>query len=241
MTRYLPLVAAIALVIGAGAVRARWTSRQADLRDVLATAARLENVPVNVGEWVGTAHPFDLSEYRAAGIQGALLRTYRHKGTGQEVTLMIVCGRPGPISVHTPDVCYPGSGYRVLSEIRTTINDHPGTPPHEFWKLRMNKVDSVVSEHLNVTYGWSFNGHWQAPQRDAARFVFASAPVLFKLYVQYQVPPANTVDAATEAENDPTVKFLEALLPKLNRALFPPPEPAAPASETPAASGRSGP
>jgi hypothetical protein len=230
MTRYLPLVAAIALVIGAGAVRARWTTRQADTRDVLAAAARLENVPLNAGDWVGTVHPFDLTEYRSAGIQGALLRTYKHKDTGQEMVLMIVCGRPGPISVHTPDVCYPGSGYRVISDdLRTTINGPSGTP-HEFWKLRMNKADAVISQHLNVTYGWSTDGRWQAPKSEAARFTFADAPVLFKLYAQYQVPAASTVDAATEAENDPTVGFLEAVLPELNRALFAPPAPAAPAS-----------
>ena len=47
-----------------------------------------------------------------AGIKGCVYRRYRNPRTGESVSVLLVCGRGGPISVHTPDVCYAGAGYR---------------------------------------------------------------------------------------------------------------------------------
>lgn len=231
MTRHLPLVAAIIVVLGGGVVRARWASRQADTRDIQAAASRLASVSKNSGEWVSTEREFNVSEYASAGIQGALLRDYKHQGTGQQMTLMIVCGRPGPIAAHTPEVCYPGAGFQVLSDhIRVTLERGNARPPDLFWKLRLNKKDSVLPQYLNVTYSWSPDGTWLAPERDA-RFAFADAAVLYKLYAIRPVPPSIAMEGeAVEAETDPTVDFLQAVLPDLNRAIFPAPAASAPAS-----------
>jgi hypothetical protein len=230
MLRNMPLVIAIALVLGTGVVRARWASRYADTRDLKAAAERLAAVPPNAGDWIGTTRPFDVSMYKAAGIQGALMRTYRNQQTGQEMTLLIVLGRPGPIAVHTPDICYGGAGYRMLSDhIPVTVDGPSDSVLGQFWKLRMAKTEAAVPENLNVTYGWSADGRWQAPERDA-RFAFADALVLFKLYAVRTVPPAIVAKGEkVETETDPTADFLRAFLPELNRTLFPPAGAAAPA------------
>ena len=79
----------------------------------------------------------------------------------------------------------------------------------------------LTPQNLNVTYGWCVDGRWQAPERDA-RWAFADAPVLFKLYAIRPVPPSIAEKGDTfEAETDPTVDFLKAVPPDVNRALFP--------------------
>lgn len=226
LTRLLPLVLAIGLTVAAGVVKLSW-SAPTDLR---ATLARLDNVPMNVGDWVGTARPFDQKEVDSAGIKGGVLRTFRKASTGEDVTMMIVCGAPGPISVHTPDVCYGSAGFKMLTErmpkpirpaARKPAADAKGTgAAADFWTLRMRKDAAAIPQDLEVTFGWSDNGTWQAPERDA-RLVYAGSPALFKLYVVRAVDPASPL-AGPVPESDPSVDFLKALVPELNKALFPP-------------------
>lgn len=226
MTRYLPLVAAILVVLGAGVVRARWAVRQADTRDLQQAAAHLADVPLVSGDWEATRGPFDLDAYKAAGIHGALVHNYKNRVTGQELVLMIVCGRPGSIAAHTPDVCYPSAGFEMLSDHIRVIPDEEASRPDLFWKLRMGKKKALTPQILNVTYGWTADGLWQAPERDA-RWAFADIPVLFKLYAIRPVPASIAErGAAFEAKTDPTADFLKAVLPDVNRALFPSQAPA---------------
>ena len=42
---------------------------------------------------------------------GYLLRTYTHRISGETFQVLLVCGKPGPTSLHPPDVCYQGAGY----------------------------------------------------------------------------------------------------------------------------------
>lgn len=226
MLRHLPLALAIGLVLGTGAVRGLWTNRWSASQDVHRAVARLALVPNKVGPWEGIDQPFDLKEVRAAGIEGAASRRYTNAETGQVVDLLIVCGTPGPIAVHTPDVCYGGSGYAVLSE--DVRNIEPGG--HEFRRLRMTKPDAVVPEYLDVNYAWSSaDGHWQAPSPDRSRFVFAGGRFLDKLYAIRSVPPAEAAGDRPDDQGetpDPALEFLKALLPALKGTVFAPADPA---------------
>jgi hypothetical protein len=222
MTRLAPLMAAIVLVAATGYVNGLWTGRWSDTRAVAESAARLKSVPMEVGDWAGKDVDFDVKDYAAAGIEGALLRRYRNTRTGEEVTLMIVCGRPGPISVHTPDVCYPAAGYRLLSDRIATAVDLGGESAR-FWTLPMGKFDTVVPERLNVNFSWSVDGNWLAPDRDS-RFVFAGSPVLFKLYAVRELSPRAASESPTAdelAKDEVAVEFLKTIIPEL-RVLFAP-------------------
>lgn len=229
MTRLVPLAVAIVLVLCTGVVSGLWTGRWTSSQVVEQAAARLENVPLTVGDWEGKAEPFNVQDYANAGIRGGLLRRYHNTRTGDEMTMMIVCGKPGPISVHTPEVCYPAAGYKILSErIATPVRPGKDEPPSQFWTWHMGKLDGVVPRLLDVTYAWTDDGTWQAPERDA-RFVFASSPVLFKIYAVHEAPPsANAPEPnAPLADDDPAVQFLQAIIPELRAALFPAAPPAA--------------
>ena len=54
-----------------------------------------------------------------------------------DATALILCGRPGPVSIHTPDVCYRGLGYEPT-----------GSPSR--WDSRVE----AGGEHRSALAGW---------------------------------------------------------------------------------------
>ena len=69
-------------------------------------AARLDGVPRTLGDWRGEEEPLDAADLQRSGIRGHFSCRYRNIVTGEKIWLLILCGRSGPISVHTPDICY---------------------------------------------------------------------------------------------------------------------------------------
>lgn len=214
MIRQLPYVIAVLLVLGAGAVQGVWTDRWSTSQELENAAARLEQVPMSFGDWVGTAQEFDAKEYARAGIVGGLFRRYTNRETGATVSVLIVCGRSGPISVHTPDVCYKGAGYSQLANYERAPVE--GTKDNAFWWLRMQKQNTIIPEYLGIHFAWSPDGEWHATPVDAARFTYAKYPYLYKLYV---VRDLATTEGSAEAAED--IAFIGQFIPELRKALFP--------------------
>src|SRR6516165_9807301 len=114
MTRILPLAAAVVLLTSSAIVHGLLTGRWGLSADVQAAAARCDDLPMTIGEWEGRAHKVSDGERELAEMVGYCSRQYVNRRTGQEISVLLICGRPGPISVHTPDVCYAGQGYAVV-------------------------------------------------------------------------------------------------------------------------------
>ena len=145
-------------------------------------------------------------------IDGSLLRRYVNPD-GAALTLLIVCGRPGPISVHTPDICYAGAGYLLKEEAsRFTV---PTAPPAQFWVGDFRNVSPVPKPPLRILWSWNGGSGWLAP--DAPRLTFAPRPYLYKAYVVRDMNQTN----APPIESDPSVEFLRAILPVLETTLTP--------------------
>src|SRR5262249_38370793 len=89
-----------------------------------------------------------------------------------------------------------------------------GPKPAEFWVRRFAKNESAVPVNLRILYGWSAAGTWEAA--DNPRLAFARHPFLYKLYVVPELPQAEE-----PLEEDPSLEFLQSLLPELERCLFP--------------------
>src|SRR5689334_4408569 len=113
MLRILPLLAALLLVVGAGLIEDLWINRYGSSAELESAVARLESLPLKVGAWEGEPLTLDEKQITRAGVRGYLLRRYVHRATGRALTVLLVCGRPGPVSVHTPDVCYASAGYTM--------------------------------------------------------------------------------------------------------------------------------
>src|SRR3954453_14809352 len=109
MRRWLPAVVSAALVLATGAVQGFWTGRWDAPGSGPVDTAALDQIPLQLGEWQG--QPLELNSREAASYSGVLSRRYVHQRTGQVVSVVLVAGRPGPVSIHSPDYCYPASGY----------------------------------------------------------------------------------------------------------------------------------
>jgi hypothetical protein len=197
---------ALALVIASGCVHARWTGRWSPPRELNLRVSRLAKVPHEFGGWKGRDIPLDRRSVAVAGLAGYLFRRYED-AQGHSVLLLIVCGPPGPISVHTPEVCYGGLGYepigdRSLREIGTG---------DAVWRADFLRIGPAMDDRLRILYGWSVDGTWRASS--SPRSDFAGAPVLCKLYIVRELP-------RTDHEEDPSSTFAKALFAQLRGGLF---------------------
>src|SRR5262249_9827140 len=114
-----PILASLVLVGTLGAVHGGFTDRWGPSGPLERGPAALRRVPVAFGDWSGEDVPYEPEDMARAGIKGCVYRRYTHARTREVVSVLLVCGRGGPISVHTPDVCYAGAGYRQVGDERT--------------------------------------------------------------------------------------------------------------------------
>jgi hypothetical protein len=209
MRRALPSLVALLIVLVANVVHGMWTGRWIHSHVLDERVAALARVPNSFSEWKGEDQKLDKGTTEAAGIAGYLMRTY-HNSQGELVQILIVCGRPGPISVHTPEVCYAGAGYVQTSEAtRTLAGTAVSGRPSDFWALDFQKPGPTGPDRIRIYYAWGTGSNWRAA--DNPRIEFAGTSAIYKIYL---VRPAPT------PEQDATLNsFAQDLLPELSKAL----------------------
>jgi Protein of unknown function (DUF3485) len=213
MLRTLPYMIALAIIISSGIVHGLWTGRFQASRELETRAARLERVPLTIGDWKGRALTLDRRTVESAGIAGYLMRRYEDR-QGHAVTVLLVCGRPGPIAVHTPEVCYPGTGYeQTAPTAKLSLGPGPSGQPDESWVAEFDKPGAILPKHLRILYTWSADGtRWAASGNP--RLQYAGEPALYKLYVVQE-----TAQAEPALRDGPGATFARQLLPELRKAL----------------------
>jgi exosortase/archaeosortase family protein len=218
-----PGLVALSLVIATAIVTGQWANRWKTSHELEVAAARLDRLPLMIGDWAGRAQPIDPREMTAAEVDGFLSRRYDNRRTGSRIGVLLVCGRPGPVAVHTPDVCYPGAGYEMAQTQpqKSALKLGAGHADADFLWAQFRHGGSITRDGLLVWWSWNSTNKWSAP--DNARLAFADQPFLYKLYVISEITGQGD-PADIGAETD----FLRQLLPELEKVLFPPPEPITP-------------
>jgi len=213
--RYLPIVALLGLLLAYGVAEGLWTHRWVESHAVQAAVDRLKDVPKTVGPWkCGEDMQLPDRQVARAEMAGYLSRNYVHGKTDQVLQVLLVCGPPGPTSLHPPEVCFQGAGFiQVGAKEQLEIKSDRNAQPAQFWVGRFQKT-GAMREQLRSAWAWSATGQWLAPQNP--RFDFASEGALYKLYVNREVT------GLEEPREDPTSDFLKEFLPELNKTLFPP-------------------
>lgn len=209
----LPLVAVAVLALGLGLVYGLETDRWRTSRELESALHRLQAVPSEIGDWKATDVPYEAEDFARAGIKGGIFRLYKNTRTGATVSLLIVCGRGGPISVHTPDICYAAAGYRAVgAQERKSVKVGPEGQQVPFWVLQFAKPDAVVPTRMEIYWAWSTGGPLDAP--DQPRFTYARSPALYKVYVVREFAPTSR-----GAKENACEEFLRRALPDLHAAL----------------------
>src|SRR5437588_7497456 len=179
MRRWLPALAAGLAVIATGVVQGVWTGRWDRADAAPAAAAVLEQIPLHLGDWQG--QPLELSAREAAPYSGVLYRRYQHQRTGQTVAVVLVSGRPGPVSIHSPDYCYPASGFDRTTWVPHQLPFDPDRHAAEFKTAVLTKTQAAAQTQLRVLWSWYAAGAWSVP--DNPRLAFAGQAWLYKLHV----------------------------------------------------------
>ncbi|HVS36738.1 MAG TPA: exosortase-associated EpsI family protein [Gemmataceae bacterium] len=211
--RYLPVIVASSLVAAAAVFAGLRTDRWGAAPNLGAAAARLQQTPMKIGDWEGQPIELDARQLTVAEVTGHIARRYVHRRTGEETTVVVLCGRPGPISVHSPEVCYPGAGFNLVGDATTFSTGGDGRPAADFFHGRFVKP-GAVPEALDVAWAWKANGPWTAS--DNPRVAFAQASVLYKIYIIHRL--AHPDDKLPE---DSSRDFLPVFLPELDKYVGP--------------------
>ncbi len=205
-------IAACLLIVAAGFQHRHQNHREVQNAERIQQAAETlkHAIPLQIGDWSGTDLSIDRRELQVAEIAGCVSRNYAHQVTGEVTQIVLMCGAPGPISVHTPDVCFKGNGYKMVSQPKRITVEPAGGPAAEFWWADFQRSAAGQVTVLRTFWSWRGGDKWRVS--DHPRFEFAQSPVLYKLYVAYPLDRS----AATSVDT-PDTKFLIFLLRELER------------------------
>jgi len=222
MTRgYLPFILAAALIgvltfVEGYYMKDRWGSLAMEAGEL---GERFDQVPKEIGSWVGQDLPVDDIVKKTAGAVNYVSRRYTN-GT-KEVRLWLIVGHSRDIVRHTPSVCYPASGFRQQgSRLRHHIDTDNGKKS-VFFTAKFEKEDEFSHHIERVFWAWNHPDHnqWDAPGKsgkDNARFHYGLSRALYKLYFT-----TNVMGDETSIEDSVAVDFAKSMLPAIDAALFP--------------------
>jgi hypothetical protein len=211
--RYGATLTAIAVLLVSG-LACSFLAGNTDQLD--AAAARVAQVPRDIGDWHGQDKTVDESLFDNAGAKAHWTRLYVHQPTRESVLVILMCGRAGRMAVHTPEVCYRGAGFELPGDATTyELKGAPGEESARFFTAQFTKKVGTPIK-LRLHWAWNARGQWEAAA--SPRWQFRGAPFLYKLYV------SRTLNEPTKGKEalDPATDFLREFVPVLNQTLFPP-------------------
>lgn len=250
MNRIFVLSAAALLIIGAaiyqGSIEGRWGSSGAS-EEVQAFAARLDNIPENIGDWEGKDVAVDPQVLQVSGAVGALSRTYTNRYRPDErVSIYLMCADRRAVSTHTPDKCYAAAGFKATDypqpyqlaaesmagadkadqtkagETKAADGDHAANEVALLNSAFVKETPQGV-ERLRVFWAWSKDGNWIAPEGDS-RWALQGGDAWYKLYIISSEQADGR--ASLQLDQSPCVKFARDFLPVAKEKLFTAPAPA---------------
>jgi hypothetical protein len=183
-------------------------------------AELLANVPKEFNDWEGEDLQVTKEVRDTAGAVGAVSRLYRNTRTGEVARLWLIVGHTRDIAAHTPDVCFPSSGFSMRSSTSSLYAfDYPGqTNEAKFWTNTFIKEDSREGRQLERVFWAWYNpipGEpviWRAESNP--RWTFGNSRALFKMYFTSQMKDINETTDQSAAW-----KFGREFLPLIDRVL----------------------
>lgn len=180
------IVCAVLIIAGAivnGAVTRRWDLVGANPE----VKQKLHSLSVRFEDWQSEQVETDMPKNEAAI---ATARRYHSPRTKHTAAITLFSGVPGAVATHTPDVCYPGSGYRTIRNPRKDTLTLAGGETVEFYVADFEKKSSTKVERARVRWAWATKERWIAPDNPRWQFAkdLASSPEVYKVYIVTPVP-----------------------------------------------------
>ncbi len=198
------VVVCLLAVLISGLMHGYLDGRWVDQPDLERVGSRLTELPPKCGVWeLVNESELAKESQRQLRCYGSVVREYWNPATGDRVNVFVVFGPRGPIAVHTPEVCYSSATAGIASP-RTAETITTADRDDQFWKMQFRANESQTP-HLEVWYGWSDGGAWQAAK-------YPRVWMTDRLYkIQVAGSPSET------GQKSPVEDFLESFLPALNK------------------------
>ena len=183
----LSLVLAVLVTLAGGLLYGGYSQRWGPTADLMTAGSHLASLPQSIGDWKLTEElAIESSAVEMLECPGYVHRRYVHTPTGDTINLVLLVGPPGPIAVHTPEICYSSRAYEIEDEPRVVTLDSNESRSDYYWCTDF-RSRNVLAENLRVYYAWSTGGPWEASS--SPRFEFATAPMLYKLQLAAPIAP----------------------------------------------------
>jgi hypothetical protein len=203
--RWMALGVAVLITLTGGILYGNYSQRWNVSSEMRSAADHLGQLPREIGKWKAVEDmPIAESALQMLECAAHINRRYVNEETGKSLQLAIMLGPPGPIAVHTPEICYSSRAYEIKGERSETVLDVSTEKRHSFWTIDF-VTRNAFADRLRVYYAWSDGRNWIAS--NSPRFEFAGAPLLYKLQLATHVSPYSGDEGA-----DPCRQFLEELL-----------------------------
>lgn len=181
----------------------------------------LTKISTKFGDWKliqGGEKYLDPMTMRITGGTDHLIRTYANDLTGVSLTVLILFGPADPVLPHTPQVCYPTSGYSegdapTLRTIEYSAGKDSGGQPisrrADFMSASYMKSAGRAMLREAVYHSFRLDGQW-SPFIGSGRKFPRRNPGIFKIQIQRLAAEGESL-----AQGDPIEQFLASFLPAL--------------------------
>lgn len=220
MSRYLPIALGVLAIVGLTIPQISMSDRFEETNvSAEQFSELLKNVPMKIGDWHGEDLPVEDQVRKTAGAVGRYVnRTYTNTRTGEEVKLWLICGHSKDITRHTPEICYPSSGFtKRADENSLYVFNYGNGQDGDFFTNTFTKEDNYGRSAVRVFWSW-YRPHddgkiqWEAPEHP--RITFGNTKALYKMYF------TSTMRGYGETtEESPCVRFARDVLPVVEKAL----------------------
>jgi hypothetical protein len=164
----------------------------------------LDDLPRDLKDWTSVKEQdsqLDPEIARIAGSSDHIVRTYKNKKTGEQVSALVLYGLAASVFGHTPEVCFPSVGYkqsRASSDHPLSIPDSttPGKYRSAFFTKSVGGIGSYEEEA--VYYTFLHNGEW-LPELLSRWKSFRYHPAMFKIQLQHHASRLATEDRPAES------------------------------------------
>lgn len=125
------------------------------LKSIAPSQVRLEDIPIQLGEWKGKDIPITRRVYQILETEDVLMRQYTNN-RGERVDLAIVYSGASRAAFHPPEICYLGDGRELLNRNIETV-ETGGLEENQ--NLRMNKLLMKDKYGQEIAWYWFTAGN----------------------------------------------------------------------------------
>ena len=183
---YLPAIIGL-LLIGALYVSTNMLGFSQQYMDYLIKT--VQETPEKFGNWIGSDNAqTNEAITKESGALAQISRAYENSLLGEQINLYFIAGISFRVAMHSPVVCYPGSGFEQQGEVQTFDFDYvytnSNTGKNYARKATFFTVVFKKEDHSErVFWAWNDGSGWVAPQ--FARLHFGGHIPLCKCYFSY--------------------------------------------------------